>query len=301
LDPTPQDTVSVPSGPLAVLGDPIGHSLSPEIHNAALKALGLPPRYVACRVPADRLEAAIRGIVDLGFLGANVTIPHKERVLPLMDVLTERARAVGAVNTVRIDRSGAAPVLHGDNTDVPGFLAPLRPLFERVHGQDVVVWGAGGAARAVVYGLLTEMAPARLTLVTRSTDRAQALLDDLGRFAGATVCGINSWQSAEDAVAAATLLVNTTPLGLAPNVEESPCPDANLFEARHIVYDLVYRPAVTRLLRDAAERGAETIGGLPMLVGQAAVSFASWFNVPMPVDAAYHALSERDDATNAVP
>ena len=309
-------------GALGILGHPVAHSLSPLIHNTALHALGHEPRYVACDViPAD-LESAIRGLTALGFAGANVTIPHKEAVLPLVDRLTDRARAVGAVNTLNITRSGGIVAIEGDNTDEAGFAKPLEPFGGSIAGRDVVVFGAGGAARAVLYALLTRFSPRRLTVLSRRPEQAEALCaafrprasacgllagtlpsPHAGRLAGAMGASAGgatdathastsqtAFALAFDTVRTASLVVNTTPLGMIPHAESTPWADVSAFSAGQLVYDLVYRPAETRLMRDARTAGAQVIGGLPMLIAQAAVAFEGWTGTPMPVDEVTQAI-----------
>lgn len=292
-------------GALGILGHPVGHSLSPLIHNTALRALGQEPRYVACDVvPAD-LESAMRGLAALGFAGANVTIPHKEAALRLVDRLTDRARAVGAVNTLNLVRSGGRATIEGDNTDEAGFAQPLEPFRESIAGRDVVVFGAGGAARAVLYALLTRFSPGRLTVLGRRPEQAEALCAAFKPRAGAcelhagtlpsprgegaggspgASTGQDKSASAFDTVRCASLVVNTTPLGMIPHAESTPWADVSTFSAGQLVYDLVYRPAETRLMRDARMAGARAIGGLPMLITQAAAAFEGWTGTPMPVD-----------------
>ena len=277
---------------IALLGYPVEHSLSPLIHNTALASQGLDFVYVARPVAPDDLAAAVEGLRALRFVGANVTIPHKQRVLPLLDELSEQARAVGAVNTIvaRADERDERFRLYGDNTDVAGFQVPLRAYARRLTGMPMVVWGAGGAARAAAYALLSAFAPAALTVAARDVQKAQALVDSLRTFDPGRVLSAARLEEAAPAVRESSLLVNTTPLGMYPHTEGTPWPDAQDFSSRHIVYDLVYNPRETRLLRDAAVRGATTLGGLAMLIGQAAASYVQWTGRDMPTDEVEHAL-----------
>lgn len=269
------------AGPLAVIGHPIGHSLSPRIHNTALVTLGLEPVYEARDIPPERLAKGVLDLVSEGFSGFNVTIPHKEAIVPLLDRLADSARRVGAVNTVRVVRGGGEPMLEGHNTDVAGFLGPLRPFMERLTGCRVLVWGAGGAARAVVAAVLETLDPELVTLVARRSDAVYALAADLdagGRLVAAP------WPASAHAVDDHDLLVNTTPLGMQPNVDSSPAGSGEGLRRGQVVYDLVYRPGRTRLIEDAHRVHADVIGGLPMLVGQAAEAFRIWTGVDMPVE-----------------
>lgn len=274
-------------GGLAVIGHPIGHTLSPLIHNAALEALGHPPVYEAL----DVMPAELPGLIDrlaMRYAGVNVTIPHKTAVLPLLDRVTERAAAVGAVNTIVIRRGNTETELVGDNTDVAGFLEPLSGL--DLAGCEVVVLGAGGAARAVVYGALATLRPTRLTILARRMEQAVALSRHFADVHPSTRLETGLLEHARALVPSARLVVNTTPVGMDPDVDGTPCPDDTVFRTGQVVYDLVYRPAVTRLLREAHHRGATTIGGLPMLVGQAAAAFKTWTGATMPIDVVLTAL-----------
>lgn len=267
--------ISAATGLVVLLGDPVGHSASPSIHNASFRALGLDLVYLACRVDADRLGAATSGLWALGATGANVTIPHKAEALRLSASASDAARALGAANTLVRAETG----WHAENTDIDGFLEPLASHTEAVGQGRAVVFGAGGAARAVVYGLLAGMPPVRLDVVARRAEQAEALVADLAPFADRT--DLRACTEA-DAVPEATLVVNATPLGMG----DGRAPYRGPFRASQIVYDLVYRPEVTPLLQVAEASGAVTIGGLPMLLGQAAASFRLWTGREMPLGVA---------------
>ncbi len=273
---------------VTLLGHPVEHSLSPRIHNTAFRAQDVNAAYVATPVRPEALGDAVAGLRALQFLGANVTTPHKEAVLPVLDEVTERARAVGAVNT--IVRDGGR--LHGDNTDIAGF---LRPLEERggnaLEGAPMLVFGAGGAARAVVYGLLSHYRPERLTIVARRPDQAKGLAADLAAHDPDGALRVSSFEEAALSVRTSRLVVNATPLGMAPDRRgQTPWPNPVDFTADHVVYDLVYTPEETRLLREAAAEGATPIGGLDMLVEQAAAAYRQWTDRGMPQAAVYDAL-----------
>ncbi|NBB74991.1 MAG: shikimate dehydrogenase [Bacteroidetes bacterium] len=268
---------------VTLLGDPVEHSLSPLLHNTAFAAQEINAAYVATRVAVDDLPAAVEGLRAMRFLGANVTIPHKQAVQRLLDDVTPRAEAVGAVNTIVCEAPpDGPPRLRGDNTDVTGFLAPLQPHADRLQDAEVLLFGAGGAARAVVYALLTEHAPSRLTLAVRTPSKAEPLVLDMMAHAAAAQLEVVPIDEAGPALRASTLVVNATPLGMHPDVDRTPWPDADDFAEAQIVYDLVYNPTTTRLLREAEARGATPIGGLDMLIGQAAAAYAQWTDCPMP-------------------
>lgn len=271
---------------VALLGDPVAHSRSPALHNAAFRALGIDAVYLACRVDGADLPAALDGLDALGALGANVTIPHKEaaaRHLAHRGTLTPTARAIGAVNTVVRRTDGR---FEGDNTDADGFLDGLAPHRGAVDGHEAVVFGVGGAARAVVVALLAHVRPTRLTLVARDTDRAAAVVRSLAPLAGAGTLATATFgtEAVGEAVRQARLVVNATPLGMTPHALRTPHGDADDFAPGQVVYDLVYAPRETRLLREAAARGATTVGGLAMLAGQADRAFRRWTDRSIPPD-----------------
>ena len=266
---------------LAVLvGDAVGHSLSPAIHNAAARALGLDLTYAACHVGPDQLADAVAGLWALNAVGANVTAPHKRAVLEFVASASETARTLGAANTLVRGAEG----WHADNTDVEGFLAPLAPYRQPLAGASAVVLGAGGAARAVVYGL-KGLGAASVAVVARRPEQARALADDLGADHAV------AFAHAGPFVRAAAIVVNATPVGV--NGQGSPWPDADDFRPGQVVYDLLYSPAETPLLRAASRRGATVIGGLPMLVAQAAGSFRQWTGREMPIDVVTQAALDR--------
>lgn len=276
---------------VTLLGHPVEHSRSPLIHNTAFRAQRLNWAYVATDVRPDDLEAAVAGLRALGFAGANVTIPHKETVRRYLDEETPRARAVGAVNAIVVKQGRRGPRLVGDNTDVAGFLQPLAALgATSLVGAEMVVFGAGGAARAVVYGLLTTYRPARLTLAVRDPRRAESLAVDLARYDERGSLDVIALEEAGAAVRSSRLLVNATPLGMHPHEEGTPWEASDDFSRGQIVYDLVYNPEVTRLLREAGERGAQCLGGLEMLIEQAAAAYVQWTGRAMPTDAVREAL-----------
>lgn len=273
---------------VTLLGHPVEHSLSPRIHNAAFGAQGVNAAYVATPVRPEDLDDAVAGLRALQFLGANVTTPHKEAVLPLLDSVTDRARAVGAVNTIVRDKDR----LQGDNTDIAGFLRPLdEHEGDALDGASMLVFGAGGAARAVVYGLLTHYHPEHLTIVARRPEQAEGLATDLAAHDPDGALRVSSFEEAALSVRRSRLVVNATPLGMAPDRRgQTPWPTPVDFSPNHVVYDLVYTPDETRLLREAAAEGATPIGGLDMLVEQAAAAYRQWTDRDMPRTPVYDAL-----------
>jgi shikimate dehydrogenase len=249
---------SVASHRLGVLGWPVAHSRSPAMHNAALAELGLSDwRYQALPVPPALFEQTTRALGQSGFVGANVTIPHKHAALALADSASDAARAIGAANTLTFAPDG---LIAAENTDAPGLIAAIG---ESLAGRNALVLGAGGSARAAVWAL--GAAGANVSVWNRTSERAHSLADDLGASA------VTSAQPAD-------LLVNCTSVGLqaADDELERLALDAALLGSYALVVDLVYRADQTELLRVAHERGARTVDGIDVLVAQGALSFELW-------------------------
>lgn len=255
---------------VGVMGWPVRHSLSPAMHNAAAAALGLNLVYVPLPVAATEVAAAVRGLRALGFLGANVTIPYKQAVLPLLDEVDEAAQAIGAVNTIAV-RSGR---LWGANTDWSGFLADLQALGVDVAGKKALVLGAGGSARAVAYALAA--AGAAVTVLARRLAQAEQLAADLAPHLplAQPILGRLLTKVAVDTMA--DLVVNTTPLGMSPDEDSCAWPEGVPLPAGAFVYDLVYNPPRPRLLQMAAAAQQPHANGLGMLLRQGAQAFQLW-------------------------
>ncbi len=273
---------------VGVIGHPLEESFSPVFQQAALDQLELDIRYEAWPTPEDRLAETVEGLRAPDRLGANVTIPHKEAVLPLLDETDDLCRRAGAVNTI-VNREGR---LHGYNTDVGGFVRALREEggFDPA-GARVLVAGAGGAARAVAVALIDGGA-ASVTFINRSFARASKLVREIGPQAGSTELYAlpDVYASWVASVASCRLLINCTSVGMAGTQEEkgSPVP-IELIPSGALVFDLVYRPSVTPLMAAAVERGASVLGGLPMLIYQGAESFKLWTGLEAPLDAMFGA------------
>jgi shikimate dehydrogenase len=273
---------------VGLIGWPVEHSLSPAMHNAAFKAVGLNWRYLPLPVRPGQLEAAVRGLAALNFRGANVTVPHKAAVIPLLESSSENVAALGAANTLLFGRSDdGTPTVSGFNTDETGFIQALRQGgFEPGNGGDAVIVGAGGGARAAVYGLL-RAGIRRVVVLSRDLQRAQRLVADLGRIAedpsrlGAPPL---TGETLVESARAADLLVNATPVGMWPQVDASIWPAAVPIPAHLSVLDLVYNPLRTRLLRHAEGAGARTIDGLGMLLYQGAAAFEIWTGRAPPIE-----------------
>jgi shikimate dehydrogenase len=261
-----------------LIGWPLAHSISPAIHNAAFKALGLEGAYSL--LPVER-EEELRGVLaglksDKDWMGANVTVPYKEKVIPHLQKLEGAAARMKAVNTVA--RKGNR--LIGHNTDLPGFLADLDRNGFDFRGRNILVIGSGGAARAVVLGLVESRC--RLSLVAVIREQAETLARELGDGR----VDVISWDdpSLADQARSASLVVNTSPVGMWPGIDASPWPESIPFPEKAGVYDVVYNPIETRFLREARSRGLKAAGGLGMLVEQGALAFELWTGAKAPRD-----------------
>jgi len=271
-------TISANTKLCGVIGDPIEHTMSPAIHNAAFIQMGLDYIYIPFHVKEEELGKAIDGMRALNIRGLNVTLPHKVTIIPFLDELDSLAGKIGAVNTVTNDEG----VLKGSNTDASGFLQALLEGGIEPKGKRVVVLGAGGASRAITF-ILAERG-AHLVILNRRLERAEELA---GRLSMAFNKEVKALELVVDNLAQVLgetdILINTTSVGMSPNISETPVP-SNLLRPDLIVSDIVYNPIKTRLLREAEEAGAKTINGVDMFVWQGALSFERWTGVKAPVD-----------------
>jgi shikimate dehydrogenase len=271
-------TISPHTRLLAVLGHPVGHSLSPAIHNAALRSQGVDAVYLAFDVEPADLAAALDGLRAVGFWGANVTVPHKERAAELVDSLDPLASRVGAINTIA-NQEGR---MRGYNTDIAGFAAALEVVRPAgATGARCLVAGAGGAARAVV-AALTSGGAADVQIFNRTTSRAEQLCR-LAEGWGGAPCKVVQAGDLPQIAAQADVIVNATSVGLGSLVKESPIP-VDILDSHHIVLDLVYGPERTELVRGALRQGAVAVDGREMLVMQAASSYQLWTGIDAPID-----------------
>ncbi len=272
---------------LGVIGYPLSHTLSPVFQQAALDYHSFPATYVAWATPPERLEETVARLRGEDYLGFNITIPHKERMVELVDDVEDMARQIGAVNTV-VNRDG---VLTGQNTDAYGFVKSLKEKasFEP-RGKAVLLLGAGGAARAAAYGLANEGVGV-LTIANRTVARAELLVKELtGLVKEIAVAPLDEVSTDVD------LIVNSTSVGMASaaNRGRSPLTTASIPSAT-LVYDMVYTPAETPLIRQAREAGAPVLGGLWMLIYQGAAAFELWTQKQPPIDAMYRAAENALD------
>lgn len=267
-----------------IIGDPVAHSRSPMIHGYWLCEFGINGAYERAHVKADGFADFVRSMRDNGYVGANVTVPHKERIFALADDVDDRARAVGAANTIWFEGDR----LHADNTDVAGFLAHLDDchLGWEKDADRAVILGAGGAARAIVHALATRDVET-ITLVNRNVARAEALARETTRSVRTAISAAD-WSDLPRALNGAGLLVNATSLGMS-HQPQLDCPLGGLRDDA-IVNDIVYAPLETDLLRRARLRGLRTVDGLGMLLHQAVPGFAKWFGVTPKVTPELRAL-----------
>ncbi|NEQ32023.1 MAG: shikimate dehydrogenase [Leptolyngbya sp. SIO4C5] len=264
---------------LGVIGQPVEHSLSPVMHNAAIAHLGADFVYLPLPVSRDRLPEAIAGFEAIGLRGFNITIPHKQAIMSLLTEVSDVAQAVGAVNTVWRTESGWS----GTNTDIVGFLAPLRSL--QRSWRRAVILGNGGAARAVVAGC-SQLGCEEIQVVGRNPEKLEQFQASWQHAVKQPPLAVYSWSALPKLLPEADLVVNATPLGMHPQTDASPLDAvlADCLRPQAIAYDLIYTPSPTRFLQQAAQQGVHTIDGLEMLVQQGAAALEIWLQQPAPVD-----------------
>jgi len=267
---------------IGLLGHPIKHSYSPFVQNVAFEFEKMDYIYLAFDVPPANLKSALNGVLALGMKGLNVTLPHKEKIIKHLDELAEEATTIGAVNTIVNDQGK----LIGYNTDVTGIIETLAPFKERINGSIVTVLGAGGGARAAIYALIRHFKPERINLVNRTVQRADSIQNYFStkmRYDGFKTMDLFP-PDIVDTLRSSQLIINATSIGMFPAMDDSITDLKESFNSSQIVFDLVYNPTKTKFLKLAEAQGATTMGGLKMLVSQAAKSFELWTGVKMPVD-----------------
>lgn len=274
---------------LGVIGDPVEHSLSPVMHNAAIAHLNLDYIYLPFPIKAADLSAAVAGFAAIGLVGFNITIPHKQAIIPLLTEISPTAEMVGAVNTVWRTKTGWS----GTNTDVEGFIAPLKTLPRDWSQVTPVILGNGGASRAVVVGC-SQLGCPEIKVVGRNWDKLRQFKQSWQNSPLQSEVKIHRREELEALVSQTELLINTTPVGMYPQVEKSLLsaelmaklsPDA-------IAYDLIYTPSPTKFLQLAQKTGATAIDGLEMLVQQGAAALQIWLQQPVPVEVMRQSLTE---------
>ncbi|MGM7702078.1 shikimate dehydrogenase [Pseudalkalibacillus sp. Hm43] len=256
----------------AVIGDPIEQSMSPAIHNACLQQLGMEARYEAIHVPQVELEKQVERLVEAGCKGFNVTIPHKLRIMDLLDEIDPYARAIGAVNTVEVHGKR----LKGYNTDGPGFYRGLSDFHQgNLRDAAVLVLGAGGAARAIVKTLIMKGVP-NIAIANRTVSKAKDILEESGGVA-------LSISAAEQRLTEYDIIINTTPIGMYPNEGAMPI-DLSSVSSKSTLVDIIYNPLMTEFLRIGLEKGCAVQNGVPMFVHQAALAFEQWTGKEPDID-----------------
>ena len=278
---------------IALLGHPVSHSISPAFQQAAFDALGIDARYEAWETPAADLQTAVEQLRSRSALGANVTVPHKVAVLRLIDELDGTVEFVGAANTI-VNRDGR---LHSTNTDIIGILSALAGVDADLAGTNVVILGAGGAARAAVVAM-RQAGVARVTIANRTEVRAEALVSLGGSDLDVRTCPLDTAsERLRVSVAAARLVIQTTSLGMrhGPDKAATPIP-ARMMHAGQLAFDLVYTPERTPFLEAAEQAGAQTLGGLAMLIHQGAAAFRLWTGQEPPLTVMFDAARAALDA-----
>lgn len=273
---------------VGVVGHPIRHSFSPLMHNIAFEIGKLNYIYLPFDVPSNSLKDAIKGMIALGIKGFNVTIPLKEKIVPLLKDVSEEAGTVGAVNTIVNDDG----VLRGYNTDVNGIVESLNEYKDEIAGQKVIVIGAGGAARSAIYSLIRNFKPGEIIIVNRTEQigeslkeyfSAKMLFTELRSLPLVPPDLISVFRDSK-------LIINTTSMGMFPEIDDSATTIGESFMKGQIVFDVVYNPVKTKLLKLAEAQGATIITGLKMFVEQGARSYELWTGEKMPVDKVFKAL-----------
>ncbi len=272
--------ISTATGICGLIGDPVEHSISPAIHNAAFKKSGLDYIYLPFRVTSENLTGAVTALRILDLRGLNVTIPHKVAVMPLLDEIDAVAKNIGAVNTI-VNDSGH---LTGYNTDAAGFLKSLVAKDIDPSGKKAVILGAGGVARAISFALAGQKTEIKILSRSGSLEPAEKLAANLSQHFKSKISAAElSKLNLKQALKQADILINATSVGMSPDTYNTLVP-RELLKPGMVVYDVVYNPQKTRLLEDAKNAGAVVIGGLDMLIWQGALAFELWTGIKAPLD-----------------
>jgi shikimate dehydrogenase len=269
-----------------IIGDPVEHTLSPGMHNAAFEKLGLDNIYVPFHVKAEELEDAINGAFALGIRGLNVTIPHKTEVIKYLDYLDIAAGLIGAVNTIEFGENGAV----GHNTDGIGAVRAIEEV-NSVKNKKVMILGAGGAARAISFQILLSGAES-LVISNRTIEKALELKNDLVEKLEPDVKITDLGDELEKELKETDILINTTPIGMYPNISQKPLVTSDMMHKGLIVNDIVYNPLKTGLIVEAENAGAETISGVKMLIYQGVEAFRIWTGIEPPIEVFQRALMD---------
>jgi len=272
---------------IGIIGHRLSHTLSPAMQTMAFKKLSLDFHYGVMDVTEKMLPNLIASIRSLNFRGANVTIPYKQAVMPLIDEISEEARIIGAVNTI-VNNNGR---LVGYNTDAHGVFVSLEKYADEIKNNHVVIFGAGGAARATVYAIAKFFAPKRIMIVNRTLENAKAMAEDFTpKFRLTKFFYTNETETMLRELGVAALIINTTSVGMKPMVNVHPLPANAALQKNQIIFDIVYNPIETLLLTTAASAGAKTVSGIEMLLGQGAKAFELFTHHEFPIQAARETL-----------
>lgn len=269
----------------AVIGDPVEHTLSPTMHNAAFTHLGLNYAYVPFHV--RDVQQAMQGLVGFNIRGLSVTIPHKLTVMEFMDEISPLAQKIGAVNTIT-NNNGK---LTGTNTDGYGTLKAIESI-ESINNKTVAIIGVGGAARAAAFTIACERKPAHLYLLGRNFDKTKNLAEEVAQNSESPITASSlDYDEMKKIFDYTEIIVQTTPVGMSPNVDDTIIPE-DLINENHVVFDMIYNPAETLLLRQAKARSARTVNGVPMFVHQGAEQFRLWTGEEAPIETMEQAVKK---------
>lgn len=276
---------------VGIIGHPIRHSLSPMMHNLSFETQKLNYVYLPFDVPTSNLKGALKSLSLLGIRGLNVTLPHKEKILQYMDHVSEEASMVGAVNTVVNEGNQ----LFGYNTDINGIVETLMPFKDNLNKSTATVIGAGGAARGVIFSLIRHFKVDKINIINRTEEKSEAIKDYFKDKMHFTAIYSHELMAKENVeiYQASNLIINTTSLGLFPNIEDSPTDIAESFNSNQIVFDLIYNPIKTKFLQFAESQNATILDGLQMFVVQGAKSYELWTGNEMQYDFIYNELRQK--------
>ncbi len=276
---------------IGVIGHPIKHSFSPLMHNTAFKLLDLNYLYIPFDVPLENLKNALKGMTALGISGFNVTLPHKEKISQYLNNISEEASVIGAVNTV-VNENGT---LSGYNTDVTGILETLRLYKDAITDSEISIIGSGGAARSLLYALIRHFRIERINVINRTIQKAESLKDYFTEKM--LYKNIRTYELLPPDLVKifkrSKLIVNTTAIGMFPDVDDTPTSIAESFTPDQIVFDVVYNPVKTKFLKLAESQGAKILTGLEMFIAQGAKSLELWTGEKMPVEKIRETLEEQ--------
>ncbi len=263
----------------AVIGNPVEHSISPQLHNTLSRYMGTDLAYIPVKVEKEMLDTAVQGFCAMGFVGVNVTIPHKKEIVSFVDRVSDEAQLVGAVNTIKICRHG----IEGYNTDGEGFVRSFREDTGSSFGnKTVVILGAGGAARSIAFSVVREGA-ANVIILNRTLSKAEQLCTAVSKVTGAALKPVAACSAErKDVIGTCDIVINTTPVGMYPDTENMPVDVDMAFSSSQTVYDIIYNPPRTRLLQKAENCGCMTANGLGMLVYQGIAAYEIWMDIIVP-------------------